>query len=174
MNQSLACMAILISAGLTAGQADETPALKALHLQAKAAAKATLSGDFEKLADLTFPKVVEAVGGKAKFVEAGNAFKQALTSKGWEIKEYKLSAPTETVGTEDHDFGLVKATLYMSLPQGKLIQKTYLLGISTDKGKTWKFVDGAGIADPKAKKLLPPLPKSLQLPKLEPPQIQKA
>jgi hypothetical protein len=166
-------MLVLVTASLAAGQTDEKPALKALHLQAKAAAKATLAGDFEKLADLTFPKVVEAVGGKAKFIEAGNAFMQVLESKGWKFTDYKLDAPAETVGTDDHLFGLVKATLYMSLPQGKLTQETYLLGISTDKGKTWKFVDGAGMADPKAKKLLPTLPKSLQLPKLEPPQIEK-
>ena len=42
-------------------------------------------------------------------------------------------------------FGILPATLQMSFPQGTLTQKSYLLGISTDKGKTWKFADGAGM-----------------------------
>jgi hypothetical protein len=61
----------------------------------------------------------------------------------------------------------------MKHPKGKFIVKSYLLGISSDNGKTWKFVDGAGLDD-KITGGLPKLPAKLKLPeKQKPEQIEE-
>ena len=57
---------------------------------------------------------------------------------------------------------------------GKAVSKSYLLGISSDGGKTWKFADGAGLDKKESRdKTLPKLPAELQLPMIEPPAITK-
>lgn len=62
----------------------------------------------------------------------------------------------------------------MKVPGGRATAKSFLLGISTDKGKTWTFVDGNGIGDEKVKrKLLPNLPAEFKLPKKEKPVFRK-
>jgi hypothetical protein len=50
-----------------------------------------------------------------------------------------------------------------------------LLGISADRGKTWTFVDGSGIGNDETmkKRLLPNLPKELELPKTGKPVFYK-
>jgi hypothetical protein len=91
------------------------------------------------------------------------------------VISHQLEPAKETHASAEHLFGVLPATLQVSFPQGTVTQKSYLLGISTDKGKTWKFVDGAGMDNPKAKQvLLPVLPKTLQLPKKEAPKIEKS
>ena len=43
----------------------------------------------------------------------------------------------------DNTFVIVPETVEIQLPKDKMEVKSYLLGISADDGKTWKFLDGA-------------------------------
>jgi|TARA_B100000959_G_C14983853_1_gene624702 hypothetical protein len=62
----------------------------------------------------------------------------------------------------------------MLFPDGKITAKGYLLGISSDRGKTWMFADEAGIKDKTIRaKVLPKLPRNLKLPKPAMPKIIK-
>lgn len=62
--------------------------------------------------------------------------------------------------------------LVMKAPGGKLLQKSYGIGVSRDQGKTWIFVNPP--EDPKMiKKVLPNLPERLKLPEIQGPFLQK-
>lgn len=51
------------------------------------------------------------------------------------------------------------------------VAKSYLLAISSDQGKTWTFMDGGNLVDPKMReKLVPNFPEKLKLPVIEKPQ----
>ena len=62
----------------------------------------------------------------------------------------------------------------MTFPAGRILAKTYLLGISPDGGKSWTFLDGTGLQSKEVReKVLPTMPAKLKLPELSPPQIIK-
>src|SRR5882724_3644825 len=105
MNRLLASLALLGFVGAPAGKAGDQDALAALHAQGKAAAKATFDGNYEKLADYTYPKLVELIGGKEKLVATTKALMKSLEEKGIKVIGYELEAAKETHATAEHLFG---------------------------------------------------------------------
>jgi hypothetical protein len=82
--------------------------------------------------------------------------------------------PGEFLTEGDYTFVVVPTKLDMTIPCGKAVAKSYLLGISPDGGKTWKFVDGSGMENKEFReKGLPKLPAKLKLPVKEMPEITK-
>jgi hypothetical protein len=68
---------------------------------------------------------------------------------------------------------VVPFVLEMTASGGKIHQKSFVIGVSGDKGKTWTFVD-AGDKDRKAlKQILTDLPEKHKLPEKEKPVIEK-
>jgi hypothetical protein len=62
----------------------------------------------------------------------------------------------------------------MTAPKTKVVAESYLLGMTTDGGKTWTFADGTALAQgPARDALLPTLPKDLKLPEQKPPMVTK-
>jgi len=62
----------------------------------------------------------------------------------------------------------------MTMPKGRVLANSYLLGVSTDGGTTWKFADGGAVSDAAMRaKILPKLPEKLKLPEPTAPQFIK-
>lgn len=149
---------------------------KTAKSQAEEAAKATVEGKWDKLADLTHPKVVELMGGRDKMVERMTASMKDMKAKGIAFNSAKIEDAATPVAAGKELYTYVPMTLEMKVPGGTITSKSFLLGVSTDEGKTWKFVDGSGIGgnEKLLKEVLPNLPKELKLPKKEKPVFQKA
>src|SRR5262245_57933302 len=78
---------------------------------------ATIEGDFNRLVDLTYPKLVERLGGKEKMI--------AMMEKG--SKEMKLEflpttvdSPTEVLKIGTQKFVILTCQLRMKVPEGIL------------------------------------------------------
>jgi len=149
---------------------------------AKAAAKksadalgeAFLKGDFGLVFDHTYDVVVKELGGKEAAIKTVTTGVKKAEADGFKFTAYKVGDPGDPLTEGDYTFIVVPNTLEMTTPEGKGVQKGYLLGLSTDAGKSWKFVDGAGLKDKKAReKVLPKLPAKLELPELPPPTFTK-
>src|SRR5262245_61607877 len=61
--------------------------------QAEALKKAVLDGEYAKMADLTHPKVVEALGGKEKVVDFTKKVMEQMKAQGIELKSYTIDKP---------------------------------------------------------------------------------
>jgi hypothetical protein len=59
----------------------------------------------------------------------------------------------------------------MKSSKGKISQKTFLIGISSDKGKTWTFING-DLDIKRVKSVFPNLPEKLKLPDKEKPVLE--
>src|SRR5690349_17467306 len=57
--------------------------------------QAFLSGDYGKVADLTYPKIVEQLGGREKMVATTDAEMKKLKAKGISFKSYAAKDPGE-------------------------------------------------------------------------------
>ena len=84
-----------------------------------------------------------------------------------------LGAPEEAFKVERQLFAIVPTTVKMKTPEGVLVGKAFLLGISDDDGETWTFVDGSGGRNQeKMKKLFPGASDKIRLPDLKPPVLE--
>jgi hypothetical protein len=143
--------------------------------KASEVAQATVKGDFDKIATLTYSKVIDEMGGREKMIAAMKTGFKDLKARGIEFRSAKVESASPLVAGGTEDYTIVPFTLEMKVPGGRATTKSFLLGISADKGKTWTFVDGSGIGNDETmrKRLLPNLPKKLILPEKEKPVFHK-
>lgn len=139
--------------------------------QAKRVTTAVVERDFELFAKLTHPKLVEEMGGPKKFVAYLEAESVADGRQGFEILDTTLEPPGEWAESESNLFVIIPYEIEIRSPKGRLLTKSFLIGISADKGKEWKFLDGNGPID-KVKKIVPDFPDSLKLPKKQRPVLK--
>lgn len=119
--------------------------------------------DYEKVIDLTYPKVVEVGGGREKLLAAMTEEVKSMESEGVEIISSNASAPTQIVHDTGGIFAVVPVTSKVKAQEGTFQTEGSLIGISTDGGQSWTFVDASGKDLTELKKVLPNLDK-LNLP----------
>jgi hypothetical protein len=171
MSSLLAGLAAVV---LFAAPPEDKKEAAAVKEKAEEVCKLFLKGDFAKFADLTHPAVVKEAGGRDKIIELLTMKVKDLKDRGIEFVSMKVADPTDAATAGDERYVVVPYALEMKVPDGKATVKTYLLAVSSDKGKTWTFVDGAGLKDDAMrKKVLPNLPEALKLPKDEKPVFEK-
>jgi hypothetical protein len=148
--------------------ADEADVKKAAKSQANEIQSALVKGEFGKVADRTHPKAVEALGGKEKMVVFLTEGIKEMKKAGIEFKATKMLDPSDPVKVGKELYILVPFTLELTISGKRFQSKGALVGVSSDGGKMWVFLDATPGRD-KLKDLLPDLPDSLMIPKPEMP-----
>ncbi|OWK40794.1 hypothetical protein [Fimbriiglobus ruber] len=168
---SIVCLAVVVS-GLPVWAAE--PSKEAVRKLAAEVGDATVAGDYAKVIDNTYPTLVKELGGRDKALAAAEAAMKQLAAKGFAIKKYEVGEPDKFYTEGDNTFVVLPAVLHMALPVGKIRTKSYLLGISSDGGKTWKFLDGTSLQRKEFReRVLPKMPADLKLPEMSKPEIEK-
>ncbi|MDP7034633.1 MAG: hypothetical protein QF752_09095 [Planctomycetota bacterium] len=153
---------------------DEPPTKHNVRELAKELGAATIQGDYAKVIDHTYGSVVELMGGRNVAIEILAKQMEKMKAEGLIIKEYRVGEPGEFLTEGENTFVIVPSSMKMAMPGGKILSKSFLLGISSDKGKTWKFIDGSGLVKNGKEvraKWLPRLPANLKFPELEAPKM---
>ena len=97
-----------------------------------------------------------------------------IKGKGYSLTKYEVSEPGDFHTEGDNTFVVVPATMEMKFSAGKIRSKTFLLGISSDKGKSWTFLDGTGLHNKEFRdQVVPKMPVKLKLPERSKPEIIK-
>jgi hypothetical protein len=122
---------------------------------------ATVEGNFNRLVDLTYPKLVEKMGGREKMV--------AIIEK--ESKQVKLellpttvNAPAEVLKIGSQRFVILTYQLRLRVSEGILRRDSFLIGVIDKPEDRWTFVDGTNLDSAKAKALFPDAADKLPLP----------
>src|SRR5579871_1237175 len=159
---SISLLLVLYAVAVAAQEESRSAVVKK---KAKEIGEALKQDDYAKVVDLTYPKVVELMGGREKMIGALTDGMKQLKEKGFSFRSVEVGEPAEFVEGEKDTFVVVPTTTEMTAPGGKIVVKSYLLGISPDGGKAWTFVDGNGIGTvERREKILPKLPEKLKLP----------
>lgn len=174
MKESIGAMVLLVICPIAATTHGEEPRSAVAKKQAREIGEAIKAEDYAKIIDLTYPKVIEIMGGREKMIDALKDGMRELKEKGFRFRSLEVSEPGEVLSEGKNTFVVVPTTTEMTAPGGKIVVKSYLLGISPDGGKAWTFVDGNGIGTPeKRAKILPKLPEQLKLPDPHEPEFIK-
>lgn len=141
-------------------------------MAARACSKLVSAGQQERIVDCMPDEVVKMLGGREQVVAMMNKAK-AESGPQPELEEAVIEAPSQLVKAEKRTFAIVPQTVTVKVPEGRLMLKSFLLAVSPDDGKTWRFVDGVELDRQKALTIFPDLPETLQLPKVGEPELQK-
>ena len=136
-----------------------------LATQAKEVNDAFVRKDFGKVSDMTYPKVVQSSGGRDQMVSLLAQGVAEQEAAGGFLLSSTAGAPTQIVEDSGSIYAVIPTTLKIKTPDGTFQASGCLIGISTDNGKNWTFVDAGGKKPNEIKTVLPEVADKLQLPK---------
>lgn len=161
-------LALLFPLAVSAQESDSAM-LKLVKDKAQAMVTATLKGDYEEVVKATYGPALETLGGSDGALETIKQQMDQMKASGMKIVKFDLGDPKKIFSTPEMAFVILPTSTEMSIPQATVNAKSYLLGLSSDQGKSWKFVDGSGLAS--KPEWLPKLPEGFELPKLSNPIV---
>ena len=100
------------------GNATEETKFKNLKVQAGQLADAILGADYGRAADLTFPKLIELMGGRQRFISALETGMKELQSEQFRITSITVGEPRGVVEAESQIYAIVPTTMRMKVPEG--------------------------------------------------------
>ena len=114
--------------------------------QEKSAALA--AGNYGRVVDSTYPKLVEMIGGRDKIIETLRHGAEEMKAHGSAIIDADIREPEKVVTAGDKQFAIVPARVSvkqvpLGAPQMQSIghAKGFLIAISADDGNMWTFID---------------------------------
>lgn len=133
---------------------------------------ASRKGDMQRVIDLTYPTVIDGLGGREKAIRVLSESHKKLRQDGLTI----VRSEAETIGSFFTDrrwtFSVVSTRTEFNIPDGKMLERSYLLALSIDGGESWKFVQGSGLESEEVRNIaIPKLPEGLELPEKVPAEI---
>jgi len=133
--------------------------------------KAIVTEDFNRVVDLTYPKVVELMGGRAKMIALLHDGMQQMKAQGQQILSSLADDPIQVTTINKQIFAVVPTTLKIKVPQGVLVSKSITIGVSSDNGKSWTFVSGDNLDEEKMKIVFPSAAGKLKIPPHQEPTL---
>jgi hypothetical protein len=167
LSRRVAVMLLFVSVFSAASAAQEQlgeDAAKRLQAQAEESSRAFIEGDFGRLADLTYPKLVELIGGREKLIEVVRKGVEEAKAEGFVPLSSVPSAPTQVLRVGRQTYAIVPLKFKMRAPNQILVSDSYMIAVSEDEGQNWKFFSGASVDEAKLKILLSDAAGKLKLP----------
>jgi hypothetical protein len=135
-----------------------------LMTQAKEMNDAFARRDYERFADLTYPKVVEMAGGRDQMLKGIPQQLKEMEAEGVVILSSTSGSPTQFVHDSGSIYAVLPATLKAKAKDGVFESEGSLVGISSDGGTNWTFIDASGKDHRELKTILGNVVDRLNLP----------
>lgn len=136
-----------------------------LRAQAEEVGQAFERKDFNRMAELTYPKLVEILGGRARMVAFLERGVRELEAEGSAILSTTIGEPLEVISVGKEFYAIVPTVIKIRVKGGVGVGQSYMIGVSADGGENWTFVSAAGDLDKeKLKVLFPAAIDKLHLP----------
>ena len=120
--------------------------------------------DFARMLDLTYPKVIEAAGGRDKMIASLAKGMKEMEAEGVTVLSSTAEAPTQIVHVSGWIYAVVPTTLNVKAQTGIFKTESSMIGISSDRGANWTFIDAGGKDRKQLLSFLPAPADALKLP----------
>src|SRR2546423_11734141 len=155
---AISCLSLLISIGCHRSPQRETQSVTAsssvtpenypsLAARTKEITDAFTNKDYQKVLDLTFPKVIEAGGGRDKMMVTMQKEIKGMETEGVVMLSTTAASPTNFVHDAGSIYAVVPISMKMKAQNGVYQTEGTLIAISSDGGINWTFIDAAGEDD---------------------------
>lgn len=148
---------------------------KSIKESATVCVDATISGDYKTLLEYTYPPLVSLLdslaGGPGKGGQLIEQQMKALQTEGIYIDSGFIGEPTPSVKAGSELHAVIPISMYMSAEKLHFKQESYMIGVSSDGGKSWTFVNGSPNDDEMIAHLFPHWNSALELPEKKGPEI---
>jgi hypothetical protein len=122
------------------------------------------AGDLERFAAYTYPGLFKMFGGKEKMIAVVKQGISDMAAKGFVFKSAVVGAPTQLVADGDQLQAMLPLNHVMTAPGGELHLEGHMLGVSSDGGKTWTFIDAENLTAENVRQVLRSYDPRLKLP----------
>jgi hypothetical protein len=136
-----------------------------LAIQAKEVNDAFVRKDFGKVSDMTYPKVVQTSGGREQMIALLSQGVSEQEAAGGFLVSSTPGEPTQIIENSGSTYAVIPTTMKIKTPEGLFQASGCMIGISTDNGQNWTFVDAGGKKETELKAVLPEVAGRLQIPK---------
>src|SRR5262245_51415091 len=125
MARAAGLLLLFVGGCLTAHAEGEAPSA-VVKRKAQEVGQALLQADYAKIVELTYPKVVEGMGGRDKMIATLETGMKQMREQGFVFRSIAVGDPSELLTEGQHTFVVVPTTIEMTAPGGKLVSKSYL------------------------------------------------
>ena len=156
----------LVNVGCSKSRLSDVNMKIAVKQQADDCVQAWVRQDFDAFTARIHPRVLELAGGKEGIMRLMKQEEEAMKSSGGKIMRASVGEAMQIRKVDSDEVAVVPESIEISGPRGLVKAESFLLGISNDGGRTWKFVEDSGTADAnnKIRTILPNLPGDFELP----------
>jgi len=136
-------------------------------------ARLLLAKDYTAFAKFTYPPVKKMAGSEEKLIELLKSSIANLESQGISIINCSVENPEKIIHFKNTLQCTLIQNIEMKVPNGRMMAKSALIGISANNGKNWTFVDTHGSDLKTLQKNIPGLSNSLNIPEKQEPVFIK-
>jgi hypothetical protein len=140
-----------------------------LTVEAKEVNDAFFRKDYNRFMDLIYPKVIEMAGGRDRMLAGMTKEIKDMEAEGVTILESTSGTPTQFLNDSGNIYAVVPNTMKMKAKDGIFQTEGAMIGISSDGGAHWSFIDASGKDQTELRTLLPNVADKLKLPGDKPP-----
>jgi hypothetical protein len=126
--------------GQTKAKSKAIPNYPSLQIQADKMISAIISNDFETFADFMYPKLIELLGGRDKFIDFTRNEMGRTETAGVSILDYKVKKPIQVLRLKNQIFAVLPTNIKMKMSDREIFMAGSMVAISDDNGKNWTFI----------------------------------
>jgi hypothetical protein len=150
----------------------EAAAATAARKQATEMYQAFVRGEMETFVGFMHPKITEMMGGTQKAIETIRKAMADAAAQGLTATKATASPVQQLVEVAPGKLQvIIPADVVMSGKDAEVRQRSFLLGFSSDGGKTWKFVDTGSTGSDGIRKIFPECSPALKIPARSKPEV---
>jgi len=120
-------------------------------------------GDYDTYANYMHPKVMTMMGGRDRVIALVKQVIETSEKKGNGIRGSTLGVVSKFYPSGKEIYCTLPYSLSMNVQGGYATIESSLLGISSDQGKSWKFISSGNVPREVIKKAFPGLPDDLKI-----------
>lgn len=103
-----------------------------------------LNKSYKGFSTFVYPKVIQMYGNEEKMIEITKSTILKMENDGFKFVNIYFKNFNEAIAKNNELQSTFTQVILMNSPKGRLIEEYTMIGISSDKGKSWKFIDTSG------------------------------
>jgi hypothetical protein len=144
-------------------EADNSKLASTVKEQANKMGQFLVTKDYKSFAKMTYPKLVEMMGGEDRMIDAMKGGSQETGGASVEILSVTIGDVSKIIKAGAELQCTVKEVIETKVESGKLVAESMLIAISQDEGKHWYFIDASNKDIITLRQSLPNLSDSLKI-----------